>query len=242
MHNQRVFNKYLMNGEKGADASLINDERIAQLNLIGFEWLLYSGTTWQDKYQLLHAFKLENGHCRVPFQFVVDSVYLGCWVHDQRQVYNYWMSCSQRDSASIINERIAQLNLIGFDWDSDEEAEEWQRQFEHLYAFQRQYGHCNVPQNSGSNSVKLSDWMNDQRQHYNNFMERRYGGSGVFISAKHMAQLIAIGFEWNTDMPPDHLNQAQDLSQEILGWLLSPLCLPCTQESPDCVSVTKVSV
>ena len=56
--------------------------------------------------------------------YVVDSVRLGRWVRDQRVCYKNLMNGAKGAGASLINdERIAQLNLIGFDWDSDKEAE-----------------------------------------------------------------------------------------------------------------------
>lgn len=91
--------------------------------------------TWQNKYKLLCAFLRETGHCRIPQRHVVESVELGSRVHDQRRIYNNWMTCKQGDGASTTAERIAQLYSLGFEWGNDEEGDEWQRQFEQLYIF-----------------------------------------------------------------------------------------------------------
>jgi hypothetical protein len=59
----------------------------------------------------------------------VDSVSLGKWVHDQRQLC---MNGKRGNGASITAERIALLEAIGFESDNDNEADEWQRQFAQL--------------------------------------------------------------------------------------------------------------
>ena len=40
---------------------------------------------WQQKFDLLCAYQRENGHCRVPKSWVVNSIKLGRWVDHQRQ-------------------------------------------------------------------------------------------------------------------------------------------------------------
>ena len=92
----------------------ISNERIAQLNAIGFEWKVRNSGKWEDKFNCLRAFQREHGHCRVPKSFMVESVKLGIWVHAQRQHYHNFMI--DKTSALISDERIAQLNAIGFEW------------------------------------------------------------------------------------------------------------------------------
>ena len=108
-----------MNGRKGTGASITN-ERIEQLNSIGFEWRLTeskpNSKPWHEKYQLLRAFQVKNGHSRVPFRYEVDSVKLGTWVKQQRHSYKDFMNGVKGTHASITSERIEQLNLIGFEW------------------------------------------------------------------------------------------------------------------------------
>ena len=102
----------------GKTSRSISDERIAELNAIGFEWtinpLAIRTGIWQDKFERLCDFQREYGHCRVPFGFVVDSVNIGMWVARQRKLYNNFMN--GKKPASITGKRIAELNALGFEW------------------------------------------------------------------------------------------------------------------------------
>ena len=150
--SQRCYYKIRMAGKTGEQTS-ITEERIAQLNGIGFEWSIHKGTGleekgWQRKFQLMCAFQREHGHCRVPKQFVIDSEKLGHWVHNQRNEYRNHMEGKTGAGASIMSERISQLNGIGFEWKikeiTDLDEKEWQ-EWQH-YALQREQTNCRVPQ------------------------------------------------------------------------------------------------
>ena len=117
MRAQRQYYK-----NKTEAGGTISDKRIAQLNAIGFDWSLSdlnpNCRPWEDKYQLLCAFQRENGHCRVPSQYAIDSVNLGQWVCTQRKFYKNLMNGKTEACRTITDERIAQLNSIGFEWRS----------------------------------------------------------------------------------------------------------------------------
>ena len=96
-----------------------------------------------------------------------------------------------KTSASTSEERIAQLNAIGFEWTINPLAIRtgtWHVKFERLCDYQREYGHCRVPQGFVVESVQLGSWVSNQRQRYKNF---RNGNSD-----ERIAELNAIGFEW----------------------------------------------
>ena len=103
-----------MNGKKPS----ITEGRIAELNTIGFEWKINPLTiqigTWQDKFKLLCDFQQKHGHCRVPQSLVVKSCELGVWVSDIQKHYKNFMS--GKTSSLISEEQIAELNVIGFEW------------------------------------------------------------------------------------------------------------------------------
>ena len=152
---------------------------------------------WQHKFDLLCAFQRENGHCQVPQRYIVDSVKLGQWVATQRQVYRNYMDGKKVD-AFISEERIAQLNSIGFVWGAKDpmtDDEKWQFKFDLLCGFQRENGHCRVPERFHVDSVKLGIWVKNQRKAY-----RGNGKQGVAcISGERIAQLNSIGFEWRVN-------------------------------------------
>ena len=97
------------------NVSAIKAERIARLNSIGFEWCVRTLGGWQRKFELLCAFQREHGHCRVPQSLVINSETLGDWVNHQRRYYRNRMEGNRGDKC-ITDERIEQLNFIGFDW------------------------------------------------------------------------------------------------------------------------------
>jgi hypothetical protein len=141
-------NRY-QNFKKGKVAP-VTEERIAQLHSIGFEWsmknLMSDNVTWQHKFELLCGFQRENGHCRVPTSYIVDSVRLSIWVNLQR---HYYQNSKKGKVAPITEERIAQLNSIGLEWRLKapmSDSDTWQHKFELLCGFQRENGHCRVPQ------------------------------------------------------------------------------------------------
>ena len=161
--------------------------------------LQFQNDMWHHKFQLLCAFQCENGHCQVPESLVVDSVDLGKWVSNQRQFYKNRMEGKTGHGASITAVRIAQLNMIGFDWTvykgSGLHHKGWQHKFQMLCVFRREHGHCRVPQSFEIDSVKLGQWVNDQRNFRKNHMAGKTG-AGASITAERIVQLNGIGFEW----------------------------------------------
>ena len=191
-------NNTILNADEAA-------QRIAQLNAIGFEWNatgtnLTEDESWQQMFQRVCHFKSHNGHCRVPKHFIVDSIKLGGWVKRQREYYKCHMAGKTGHGASITEERIAQLNGIGFEWklrDQGPDSKLWNSNYQLLCAFQREHGHCRVPQRSSSTGLplKLGKWVKDQRHLYKN---HRLGKTGhrAAITPERMERLNAIGFEW----------------------------------------------
>jgi len=85
----------------------LSQERIDELNTIGFVW-----DPVEDDYQrglgYLKAYKAEHGHCRVPALFKTeDGFKLG-----------YWVSNRRRDipAGRLTQDRIDTLNEVGFVW------------------------------------------------------------------------------------------------------------------------------
>ena len=153
---------------------------------------------WKRKMDLLCTFKGENGHCRVPKSYVVDSVQLGEWVKRQRRCYKDSTSKKKGKGRSITAERIAQLNAIGFEWTVDK-ADDWQQKFELLQAFQREHGHCRVSQMLVVDAVNLGSWVSQQRYLYNCYADGKIKGVGALLTEDRIDQLNSLGFEWKFD-------------------------------------------
>ena len=102
----------------------------------------YREDNWQEKFQQLVAYKEKHGDCNVPQR----DGHLDGWVNVQR------MYCD-KDS-----EHGKQLSAIGFCWNILEAS--WQDKFDLLVAYQKERGHCLVPQRDGD----LGGWVNAQRK------------------------------------------------------------------------------
>ena len=72
---------------------------------------------WEHRLQLLREYREEHGHCKVPYNYLVDGVALGLWVANQRKA----RKAMQDGKAGAYHkkmtpERIAALDKVGFLW------------------------------------------------------------------------------------------------------------------------------
>jgi hypothetical protein len=109
-----------------------------------------SDSQWEKVYKILANFKNKYGHCNVPYN--KKNKFLGSWVSEQRK---------KRKKGILKRERINQLNCIGFSWNAL--ASKWDKMFESLTNFKKEYGYCNVPQGYSKNQA-LGTWCNAQRR------------------------------------------------------------------------------
>lgn len=93
---------------------------------------------------------------------------------------------SKKKKKRLSQERIAQLDNVGFAWSHDKQYKSWDERFNDLQEYKRVNGNTRVPRSSGS----LGEWVHMQRKMYHkndkNFM------------AKRAPKLDSIGFEWRT--------------------------------------------
>merc|ERR1739838_616068 len=85
---------------------------------LGFKWKYEKQSTlsivWNERLSDLLEFKQQWGHCNVPQKYAKNPK-LGRWVGYQRSQYR--LLKSGRESF-ISDERIAQLEKLGFQWNS----------------------------------------------------------------------------------------------------------------------------
>ena len=72
---------------------------------------------WEERFNELKEYKKTHGHCDVPTKY--RKTPLGRWVSTQRSMYKKFnkgeqSSCGSSDD--VIQNRIAQLNTLGFHW------------------------------------------------------------------------------------------------------------------------------
>jgi len=151
----------------------LNQDRIQQLETIGFEWDLHYNQ-WQKAFKTLMDFKKIHLHCNVPKNYLPDLV-LVRWVASQRQLYK---------KNKLSQDKIQKLETIGFEWDLH--VNQWQKMFETLMDFKKIHLHCNVPQNYLQDSI-LAMWVTTQRQLYKKSK----------LSQDKVQKLNSIQFEWD---------------------------------------------
>ena len=179
--NQRSAYKSFKDGQH----STMTQERIDALEKIGFVWKLQIG--WEANFQLLQDFQKEHGHCRVPRYHCVDDVNLGVWVDNQRRFYRKYLAGKY---SPMTQEQMDQLNSIGFYWGKPKIG--WEAQFRLLTEFQKENGHCRVPEKYSVDNVKLGRWVSNQRIELKNFKD----GKSSSMTQERMDQLNSIGFRW----------------------------------------------
>ncbi len=150
----------------------ISQERINKLEALGFDWDPIN-SAWDEMFQQLCSFKKTNNHCNVPKDF--ENQQLSTWVSVQRTNYK---------SKKILQERIDQLEKIGFDWDPITSA--WEEMYSALREFKKLNRHCNVPQIYHLNP-QLGSWIATQRSKFNKGQ----------LSQERRQRLESIGVIWD---------------------------------------------
>jgi hypothetical protein len=155
-------------------------ERIRRLDAIGFGWERVGEQRWEEMYAELADYQRIHGHCRIS-TLSEDYRPLGNWVHTQRTL------CKQ---GRLEQERIDQLDAIGFTWDL--RRERWDEMFAVLEDYHRATGHCDVPQTRSDNhnlgnGHKLGNWVMMQRSAY----------KAGRLDGEQIERLLAIGFRFS---------------------------------------------
>jgi hypothetical protein len=145
----------------------------------------YQAEQWAETFTELCDFRKEKGHCQVPHCYPKNPS-LARWV--KRQRYQHKLKTEGKPS-TMTDERIGQLEKIGFIWDSHSSA--WEERFNELRVFRERAGHCNVPSNFPDNPP-LATWVKCQRRQYKLFWQ----GKTSNINLHRIEQLHEVGFEW----------------------------------------------
>ncbi|KAL7563089.1 hypothetical protein ACA910_022582 [Epithemia clementina (nom. ined.)] len=183
--------------QKGYPTADLTEERLMILRNIDFIWDLQqfdSDARWKRQFEELLAYKRENGHCNAP-----QSTPLGKWVKMQRENYRETQLRAQgalpqnrtKPRPTLSEDRIAQLNSIGFQWKVAPPAAGWEHRFDELVDYKRLHGDCNVPQAWPENR-QLGRWVMKQRCQYT----LRQKGDRCQITDERIQRLNDLGFSW----------------------------------------------
>lgn len=154
------------------------EARVNLLEEIGFAFDLQEAA-WRQSYEKLADYAKEHGTANFPTQSEEDPS-LGGWVARQRRHYHM---------NELSEERIRELESIGFSWDIH--GEKWEEFYNELVTFHSDHGHTRVPVTAGP----LWAWVDRQRRILRQQASDEDGFSAE--SNDKIAALNRINFDWS---------------------------------------------
>jgi len=152
---------------------------------------LINQNAWNKRYEELVDFAKSKGHAQVPYSFTPNAP-LGIWVSTQRSNYNKLM---KGVPSSMTEDKIRLLKKIGFKWDGSHRP--WEKSYEFLVKFTKEYGHAQVPAKFRKNP-NLANWVLEQRKHYKQFLKEEPSS----MTESRIELLNKVGFEWDPLLHP----------------------------------------
>jgi hypothetical protein len=117
--------------------------KIEKLNALNFQWSLREGKRpWEEWMDQLRKYKEEHGHVNVPSKYEPNMA-LGSFVNNQRTRYRVYQSAKSkgigggRGSGGMTEEKIRELEELGFVWNIREGYTPWSARLEELRAYRR---------------------------------------------------------------------------------------------------------
>mmetsp|Transcript_24901 Transcript_24901/g.57461 ORF Transcript_24901/g.57461 Transcript_24901/m.57461 type:complete len:1213 (-) Transcript_24901:347-3985(-) len=157
--NQRAQYKQRQEGK----VSAMNDERIAQLEAIGFKWgdSARDHKPWQDRYEELVKYRMAHEDCKVPVRYPPNPQ-LGNWVNNQRAQYKLRVAGKK---SAMTDQRFHLLEQLGFHWGGNIDQTPWEERYIELLAFREDSGHTQVSVRDPEHG-HLGHWIYNQRAQY----------------------------------------------------------------------------
>ena len=91
----------------------LTDERISQLEKIGFEFSMQDNR-WDERLRELTEYKTKRGHVRVRH---AENKQLYEWINRQRNLFREYMGQGSTSSGNLMtNDRVSRLEKLGFKW------------------------------------------------------------------------------------------------------------------------------
>ena len=144
--------------------------QVKRLNDLGFVWNVIE-YQWEEGFNHLCLYQETYGDCLVAQKNKYQSYNLGQWVGKQRQ---------SKDNLS--EDQVSRLESLGFVWDTVEY--QWNRGFEYLVAYKKEFGNCLVVGGSQYHDYHLGHWVSALRTRKDK------------LSEGQISQLDALGFVW----------------------------------------------
>lgn len=190
----RTSYRYMQSGEKPTKRYELTDAQIAELEKLGFNWVIPTvrskAVPFEDRIKSLLDFKSIHGHCDIPANFKEENG-LGHWCNNIRVAYKN-LQVGKQGTYKLTPSQIVKLEEIGFKWAVTQSfVSTFDERMEALIAFKAEHGHCDVP----AQKTKLGRWCNQVRVSY-----KAMGGpkekQPYQLTQEQIDRLNAIGFKW----------------------------------------------
>ena len=129
---------------KAGKRTTLTDERIAELDDLGFGWEGWSANradVFETRLKELKRFHKLHGHCRLPSPHPENPA-LKSWTVSIRQKMRQQNSGGK---ATLTPWQVEQLEALGFEFETAEGQGSWKKQLRLLRTFKEVHGHCEVP-------------------------------------------------------------------------------------------------
>jgi len=166
----RQLGNWLAAVRKRKRAGKLDPKRIEQLEQAGVSWQPLE-QQWQMKCEALIAYKKDHGDCNVPYRWPED-LRLSQWIESIR---------NRRKQNKLAQERIEQLDSIGFVWDCH--GTHWESMYAALAEYRKDHGDCNVP----ADWPDLGWWVQWQRK----------SRKAHHLDRERIKRLDKLGFVWS---------------------------------------------
>jgi superfamily II DNA or RNA helicase len=153
---------------------LLVKDRVDKLNELNFIW--DADELWLIRFEYLKDYYEEFGTFKVPRGYKINGFTLENWVNKLKRLYT---------NGKLTNEQVELLESIGFSWENLREKK-WDKMYEELIEFKREFGHCDVSRRANEDKLKLAIWTYKQRK------EHREGK----LTVDRIRKLNEIGFKF----------------------------------------------
>ena len=168
----------------------ISAVRIKKLEQIGMIWETKS--SWERRYQLAETYYKKYGNLQVPADYVVEGVWLGRWVWEQKARLGIQEKLTRKVTKPLTLLQKEKLSAIGLNWNVSQTEQSWQQQYTEAEKFYQKYGNLSIPKRYvGANGKNLGVWLSHQR-------EGKRKGS---LAEWQVAMMERIGMVWEFDDP-----------------------------------------
>ena len=166
--------------------TLINEERMASLDALGFDWTerareQAAKKSFEQRIEDLQVYKEKHGHTNVKSSNDKS-------LHKFCERIRYAHKHPEKSTMLINEERIASLDDLGFNWSIQAATQSFAQRIEDLKAYKEKHGHVNVKDKEDMSLYEFCKGIRHAR--------KNPGKSNTLINEERIASLDALGFDW----------------------------------------------